>query len=128
MKKMLALLPLLLLAAGCEGPIAAHQTDIQTYPQVHLNDHWLQTWTRVQPPQIQYTGAQQMQVSVPIENRTDDTLSLDYQYRFLRNGVEVEQRSGWHAYVLPPHGVGQITFTSMVPTANDFDVQIRRTK
>ena len=113
---------------GCTDPIAGQQDAIKTYPQVHLSSHWLETWTRVQPPIVHPVGSGQIQVAVPIRNLTDEPLSVDYQYRFLRGGMEAEARSGWHNYVIPPRGMGQITFTSMTHVVDDFDVEIRYRK
>jgi hypothetical protein len=111
--------------AGCTDPIPGQQDAIVTYPQVHLASHWLETWTRVQPPVVHRVGSGQLEVAVPIRNLTDEPLSVDYQYRFLRGGAEVEGRSGWQNYVIPPRGMGQITFTSMTQAIDDFDVEIR---
>ncbi|MEI8194673.1 MAG: DUF1425 domain-containing protein [Phycisphaerae bacterium] len=113
---------------SCTEPISAQQDPIVAYPQVHMASHWLETWTRVQPPIVNAVGSGQLQVAIPIRNLTNDPLSIDYQYRFLNKGAEVEGRSGWHNYVIPPRGMGQITFTSMTHTANDFDVEIRYRK
>ena len=114
--------------AGCTDPIPGQQDAIVTYSQVHLASHWLETWTRVQPPVVHCVGSGQLEVAVPIRNLTDEALSVDYQYRFLRGGVEAEKRSGWHNYVIPPRGTGQITFTSMTQAIDDFDIEIRYRK
>lgn len=119
---------LVLTAAGltaCTHPIAAQQDEIQTYPQVHLTSHWLQTWTRVQPPIVHVVGSGQKEVAVPIRNLTNEYMILEYQYRFLRGGAEAEQPSTWHTIRIPPRSMGTISFTSMVTTADDFDLTIR---
>jgi uncharacterized protein YcfL len=112
---------------ACTDPIPAQQDALKTYPQVHLTNHYLQAWTRVQQVDLKYLGAQQLRVAVVIRNLTNDDLPIDYRYRFLNeSGMEVEQVSSWQAMVLPKRGYREITITSMTALAKDFDLQIRQ--
>ncbi len=132
-KKMLSLAALALVAcmglAGCDDPISGNQDTFSEYPQVRMNSYWLQQHTDVQRPIITRVGAGQINVQIPIRNKDDAELIIDYQYRFLtKAGAEVESRSGWHNLRIPRKGVATIQFTSMTAMADDFDVQIRYRK
>lgn len=133
MNKKLSLLAVALVAcfglAGCDDPISGNQDTFSQYPQVRMNSYWLQQHTDVQKPIVMRTGAGQIDVQIPIRNKDDAELIIDYQYRFLTTqGAEVEGRSGWHNLRIPRKGVSTIHFTSMTAAAEDFDVQIRYRK
>lgn len=133
MMKKLSLAALALVAcaglAGCNDPISGNQDTFSQYPQVRMNSYWLQQNTDVQKPIVMRTGSGQIDVQVPIRNKDDAELIVDYQYRFLSaQGAEVEARSGWHNLRIPRKGIATIRFTSMTAMAEDFDVQIRYRK
>jgi uncharacterized protein YcfL len=118
-----------LMAAGCAGPIAARQDDLTQYPQVHVDAYSLHEAIVVQQPIANRVGAGQLHVSVPIRNRWDRDLHLQYKYYFVnQQGMTVEQPSPWTDFTVPRKGIDQFDFTSMGPMAADFRVELREAK
>ena len=113
---------------GCTAPPAAQVDPMVEMPQVHYSNYYLQTWTRIQKPIVTPVPGAGIEVAIPIRNLTNDWLIVQYQYRFLRGGVEVEGTSGWHDLRIPKKGLAQISFSSMTAKPDDFDVEIRQPK
>jgi uncharacterized protein YcfL len=115
--------------AGCTDPIPAEQETLAEYPQVHVDSYSLQNDIVVQPPIPSRVGAGQLRVDIPIRNKTDSDLNLDYKYYFTdKNGVQVEHDTSWQAIRIPRKGIDQIEFTSLTPAPADFRVELRRRK
>ncbi|HVX84935.1 MAG TPA: YcfL family protein [Phycisphaerae bacterium] len=117
------------LFAGCAGPIAARQDDLTQYPQVLVDAYSLHEAIVVQPPVTNRVGAGQLHVAVPIRNKWDRDLHLQYQYWFInQQGATVEPKSPWMDFTVPRKGIDQFDFTSMGPMAADFRVELREAK
>lgn len=115
--------------SGCTDPIAAKQDPLQTYPQVHMASQWLADNTRVQSVGTNIVGSGQLRVDIMIYNRTNDPLTVDYQYSFLNNrGMDMEGRHTGITTTIPPRGQIPITFTSMSSGVANFDVEFRYRK
>ncbi len=126
--RMLVAAGLVGLAAGCAGPIAARQDDLQTtqYPQIFLDAYSLHEAIVVQPPIVGFVGAHQLHVAVPIRNKWDRDLHLQYRYSFKdERGMQLGEASPWMDFTVPRKGVDQFQFTSMSPMAADFEVHLR---
>lgn len=116
------------LLAACDRPIPGIKDPTVIPPQVHLTSHALSDDLYFQTPVVTRVGAGQVDVTVGVYNRDGDENLIDFQYRFLYNGSEAEQPSGWHMLRVPPRGWSQIHFTSLTALPNDFDVNVRPTK
>ena len=111
--------------AGCTDPLAARQDEVAVPPQVFFTDRGLERDVVITIPQAARVGAGQLLVNVTIRNKTGSDIPLDYSYRFMSNGIEVEAPSGYHHLMLPAHGYQAIQFTSMTAQGNDFGLTIR---
>jgi uncharacterized protein YcfL len=115
--------------AACTGPIAAQQDTLTEYPQVHVDSYSLRNDVVIQPPVASRVGAGQLRVDIPIRNKTDGDLNLDYKYYFTdKNGVQVEHDTSWQAVRIPRKGIETIEFTSLTPAPADFRVELKRRK
>ena len=73
----------------------------------------------------------QLKVTLQLYNRTGDDMQIDYQYYFTdRNGVKVEDpiSTGWERQIVSAHATQAVSFTSMSAAAEDFRVQVRKSK
>ncbi len=115
---------------GCTDPIVANRDNIDVYPQVHVESYFLRNVALVvQPPRTsRVPGSGQLRVSIPIRNKTDDDLNVDYIYYFLAaNGKQVEKTSGRMFLNVPRKGMAEIEFVSLTP-AEDFRVELFHAK
>lgn len=113
--------------AGCAGPISARQDDIQQgdYPQVHVDAYSLHEAMVVQKPIVHRVGVGQLDVTIPIRNKWDRALHLQYQYYFVdEQGARTEDASPWMPLTIPRKGFDQAHFTSLTPAA-DFHVEFQ---
>jgi len=112
--------------AGCDNPpLPAYQSQYQS-PQITFTDWGLQHDLKISKAVTNRIGAAQLQVAVELQNNTDHTVKADYKYTFLdKNGIAVDNPSGWQLVTVPPREFQQFTITSMSGAADDFNVQIR---
>ena len=108
----------MVMAAGCASP---------TWPGVSVDTYSLRNDIAVQSPTVSRVGEGQLQVEIPVRNRTNKEIDLEYKYHFVdANGVQVEGDKAWLSKRVPPRGMEDIAFTSLTSSANDFRVQMRR--
>jgi len=113
--------------AACHDPIAGHQSPILLAPQVEFTSDGLANDTAVQPPVIhRIPGTGQLVVSVQVENRTNSSMTLEYQSEFLAGGAQKEPWTGWMPLRIPPRTDGTIQITSFAAEVDDFRIRIRR--
>ena len=118
---------LMLVLAGCQGPVTPNQDVLTAYPQIHLASYSLQRKIALQEPVVSRVGDGQLDIVVPVRNLLNHSLYLEYQYRFLnQQGVQVEENSGWNTLRMPAYSMQQIHFTSFTSQADNFDLDIRR--
>ena len=126
MKKLMLVAVLGLAVAACnDPPRPAFQAPAQP-TQITMTNWVLQQNITVSKAGASRIGAGQLQVNVELYNSSDHTIRADYKYWFTdKNGIGVDNQSGWQLVTVPPKGFQQFTITSMSAMADDFRVQLR---
>jgi hypothetical protein len=132
------LLPLLALAvsvtslSACQtAPVAGKQDAWYQYPQIRLEDIWLDGKVAFQPPVMQILPNSGLaKVDVTINNVSNDDLLLEYRWAFTERGAVVDRTTSYQRLELPRGASEHIVFTSLKPIPpspqGDFKVEIRR--
>jgi len=127
MNMRLAVLSLILLAAGCavREPIAGRADPYQRH-QVNFADPDLANKTAVSPPMTERRNGL-LYVTVPVRSSVNRDLHVDYRVTFFNeNGTPIEGPGLWTAGpTLIANTPSYIQFNSMTGNAADFQLDLR---
>ncbi|MCL2639498.1 MAG: YcfL family protein, partial [Phycisphaerales bacterium] len=104
---------------GCASP---------SWPGVDVDTSLLPN-IELQPSVTSRVDAERLHVEIPVRNRTNKSIALEYKFFFIdTNNIQVEIDQSWRSKQIPPRGMETITFTSMTASAADFRVLMRQRK